>query len=487
MNNHNNVIIYGLYPGAGKSFASQLCSKKALYVTPFNQLCQELIIKGHTAVTLHNLMALNITGNSSKRKQYDVSEFDTIVFEEILLYNPKLLSSIHRFMKMHKDKKIIANGDISQNLPILFDLNNVSSQEKYVMNCINIMFNNQIILKVNKRLENKEDRDMLAKLKDDIFDLNKDVIDTFKKYNFNIISNLNDIQTTKNISYFKSRSYKINNFVQNKLIKVPHNNIEYEYECNNKMYRLKYYVGQRVICRQSFKRKNTRLYTNYIYEILNIEDDENDEENEYIISLKNINDEEIMTIKYDHLKYISLPYSNTCHSSQGTTIYEPYTIFDSNIVYCDRRWIWTALTRTTCLKNISIFEHSKNECQVLEKCKYRQYYELKIKNYIIQDEIAGRIKTSIKEIEEEDEYTNGIIKTKTKEYLFKNDVITDYIDYQWIIKQQFKCCICDEHFDIEIEDSKVTSNMTVDRKDNTLYHSKSNCQLACLNCNRAKK
>ena len=154
------------------------------------------------------------------------------------------------------------------------------------------------------------------------------------------------LQTTKNISYFKSSSYKINNCVQNKLIKVPHKNIEYEYECNNKIYRLKYYVGQRIICRQSFKRKNTRLYTNYIYEILNIEDDEDDE---YIISLKNINDEEIMTIKYDHLKYISLPHSSTCHSSQGITIYEPYTIFDSNIVYSDRRWFWTALTRTTLL------------------------------------------------------------------------------------------------------------------------------------------
>ena len=79
------------------------------------------------------------------------------------------------------------------------------------------------------------------------------------------------------------------------------------------------------------------------------------------------------------------------------------------------------------------------------------------------------------------------MKNKVKEYLFKNKVIDDYIDYKWIIQQEFKCCLCDEHFDIEINDSKVISNMTVDRKDNTLYHSKSNCQLACLNCNRAKK
>ena len=37
-----------------------------------------------------------------------------------------------------------------------------------------------------------------------------------------------------------------------------------------------------------------------------------------------------MIIKYDQLKYMSLPYSSTSHSTQGMTIYEPYTIFDSN-------------------------------------------------------------------------------------------------------------------------------------------------------------
>ena len=68
LNKHNNVVIFGEYAGVGKSYASQLCSSKALYVTPYNQLCQELIIKGHQAITLHNLMSLRITGDSSKRK-----------------------------------------------------------------------------------------------------------------------------------------------------------------------------------------------------------------------------------------------------------------------------------------------------------------------------------------------------------------------------------------------------------------------------------
>ena len=231
---------------------------------------------------MHSLMGLNITGKSTKRKHSDVSEYDTIVFEEILLYTPKLLSSIHRFMNLHLDKKIIANGDICQNLPLFFDLNNISSQDKYLVDCINSLFNNQIILTVNKRLKIVEDRQILAHLKDDIFNLDLNVIDTFKKYNFNIINDINAIKTT--ISYFSSRSFKINKFVQDNLMILPKQYIEYEYECNNNHFILKYHIGQRVICRQSFKRKNIRLYTNYIYEITNIEN-----ENDYdkcLISLK---------------------------------------------------------------------------------------------------------------------------------------------------------------------------------------------------------
>ena len=41
------------------------------------------------------------------------------------------------------------------------------------------MFNNQIILTVNKRLKSAEDRQILANLKEDIFNLNTDVKNIF--------------------------------------------------------------------------------------------------------------------------------------------------------------------------------------------------------------------------------------------------------------------------------------------------------------------
>ena len=65
-----------------------------------------------------------------------------------------------------------------------------------------------------------------------------------------------------------------------------------------------------------------------------------------------------MLITYNQLKYMTLIYASTSHGAQGTTIEEPYIIFDSNIVYCDRRWLWTSITRAMKLNNITIFEHS---------------------------------------------------------------------------------------------------------------------------------
>ena len=50
-------------------------------------------------------MSLNFRGECSRKRFFDVSEYDTIAFEEILLYNPNLLSPIHRFMKLHTNKK----------------------------------------------------------------------------------------------------------------------------------------------------------------------------------------------------------------------------------------------------------------------------------------------------------------------------------------------------------------------------------------------
>lgn len=209
--------------------------------------------------------------------------------------------------------------------------------------------------------------------------------------------------------------------------------------------------------------------TQIIHKILDIEINESIPD-ETIIYIKNIHDNIQMFINYKHLKNISLPYCHTCHSAQGVTINKPFTIFDTNIAYCDRRWIWTAITRAEHLKDITIFQHSDDECKMLEKCKLKQYINLKIETYYkTQDILAGRI-----------------TKTDNK-YIFPDNCIDNNFIQERLSEQNFNCYMCGCLFDFETKDGTVNSNLTVDRLNNMYTHTKDNCKLACNDCNRLKK
>jgi len=41
----------------------------------------------------------------AKFKVFDVTAYDTICFDEVMLYSPKLLKKIDRFIKLHPEKK----------------------------------------------------------------------------------------------------------------------------------------------------------------------------------------------------------------------------------------------------------------------------------------------------------------------------------------------------------------------------------------------
>ena len=117
------------------------------------------------------------------------------------------------------------------------------------------MFKTQILLRINKRLKDPKDREILENIMVDIFNPEIDVIETFKQYNFNMITDMKDLKITKNLSYFRSRSFKINKHVQDKLINVGKSYVEYEYECNNKKYIFKYSAGQHIVCKKNIKKK----------------------------------------------------------------------------------------------------------------------------------------------------------------------------------------------------------------------------------------
>jgi hypothetical protein len=441
----HDVVILGNLPGVGKSTtACDYECKKKLFVSPYNKLCQALRKKGFDAITLNMLLGYGANDAINlKMKVFDIRPYDCIVFDEILLYTPKLLMKIDNFMKKNKHIKFIATGDCNQNTPIGMEgFNNIQDKNIYLMTCIDIMFPHQIVLQQCKRLKNKEDIEKLINLKKDILDPKKDVMATLKKYKFKTIGDLNDLKTTSNICFFNYRCDVVNSYVHNQLVKKP--------KKTTKINKVEYWPGLELVCKEHYKAKGVRLFVNYGYVIKSIGD-------KFFVINEPVEDIDI-TLNIALLKHFKLPYASTNHCVQGMTIENEFTIFDCNTAYVNRQWIWTALTRTDDLKKITIFEHEIEELTKLESSKRKQYIENKVRGYITQDAKADR------EYEKNDYVTPEWIKDK-------------YND------QGKECCHCRCYLEMELINGEVRSNITVDRINNKLAHVKSNCKLSCASCN----
>ncbi|HRP36790.1 MAG TPA: hypothetical protein PLS50_03195, partial [Candidatus Dojkabacteria bacterium] len=168
---HGRIGIWGAFPGVGKT-TSVLNYKghRLLVVTPFNTLAQDTRLKGHEAITLNMLLGFFGEGKEYVRHTaYNVEEYDCICFDEIMMNPPHVLKMIDVFMRTNSEIKFFATGDTDQLQPFNSRATNISDPQGYLTNCVNTLFPNQIILKINKRLQSDEDREKLSELKKDIF------------------------------------------------------------------------------------------------------------------------------------------------------------------------------------------------------------------------------------------------------------------------------------------------------------------------------
>lgn len=321
----HDVVTLGKLPGVGKTTtACNYECKKKLFVSPYNKLCQQLKKKGFDAITLNMLLGYGANNAINlKMKSYNIQPYDCIVFDEILLYTPKLLMKIDNFMKKNKHIKFLSTGDCNQNTPIGKDgFNNIKDKQSYLMNCIDIMFPNQIVLETCKRLKDKKDIAKLINLKEEILDTTKDVIETLKKYKFRFISELDDLKTTNNICFFNYRCDVVNAYVHNNLVVKP--------KKIHKINKVDYWAGLELVCKEHYKAKGIRLFVNYVYVIKTIGE-------KFFVINEPVEDIDI-TLNIALIKHFKLPYANTNHSVQGMTIEDNYTIFDSNTAYVNRNW-----------------------------------------------------------------------------------------------------------------------------------------------------
>ena len=464
-NENNNIIALGEYPGVGKTSSFINYQKetkvKILFATPYNKLAQALKkTSGCDCITVDKL--LGTRPDARERNQvvngsmpYPIEEYDMVVFDEVGLHGPSKLKSIAKYIESYKGKKKFAATMDCDQLPPIEQLNNVGEDpvkiKAYHMSCIYQIFSKKVVYTIPKRIRTDEERQILYKLKTDVFS-DMSVVDIIKKYNFNSISELKFLKTKQNVCYFKYRTDIVNRYVHNTLISVPPKGALIEAGG------VRYWPGLYLLCKEYYKNDGYEIRTNYEYKIQKI--------STKTFTILNEQDNTQTTLDTQMImKKFKLPYANTCHCVQGLSISEPMTIFDANTPYAQREYVWTAITRATKLSDITFFVHPESEVQSLTQSKKKQYLKFKVDRYKGQDSKAGRTYNE-----------------------------KDYIDAEWIMSEMekthnFKCPKCSTPFEIELQPNEygTRSNMTVDRKDNTKAHIKSNCSLLCNRCNVTKR
>lgn len=442
----HNTVILGELPGVGKTYACKNSNyENKLFVCPTNKLCHMLRKDGHESITVHMLLGLGCNDQQNKKmKEIDISKYDCIIFDEIYLNTPNILSKIGLFMQNNKDKRFLATGDCNQLEPIGFDMyNNISKEERnnYLDHCVSILFPNMIKLRECKRLKNKEDIEKMRQMKKEILDDKINIIDTLKKYGFRIVNNMKDVKTVNNVAYYKKQCEIVNNHVIENLVKPDKCVI---------INGVKYWKGMTLICDKRFNLAGIKCHTNYEYELKKINS------NKFTL-YESIEDKTFeLDIKFiDNFRY---SFCNTVHSIQGLTFIEDYTIFDVDSPRASRNWIYTAITRTDDISKITIFQSSKKTVENREYSMLVHYFLSRIEDHKKADKKANR------------------------EFNKK-----DYVDYNWVskkFKERNTCSLCNVPFETEIKNCSVKSNISIDRIDNKKPHNKNNCRLICRECNK---
>lgn len=455
ISNHSSLAVFG-HGGYGKSTtlirAFQKMGLKFLVLTKTHPLADKWIselkdYKDCSVQTVDSFFGLQpysdiVFGNRFTSSQH----YDVLLFDDSMLYD---LRAIHQIcilkiwkQQHHPELKLIANGDPLQlNMLLdkekfkLFDGNEFDKLERLISR----IFENVIFLKENKRLKSQVDKELNKQFIEICKKNDREAYMDFCSKHMNIVSKFSDIpmEVRKNIRHVIT--------AQN-CERALYNQMIYRMEHG---FNPKWQVDQIVMVNRgktarNKENKEKEFHPFQLFRIISVDKKKYTIQN--ILTLKELD------ISLDILeKKFTLPYARTCHSYQGNTINDVLVVVGFHHFYNDLRWFYTGDSRTTSFKNVwHIVEPSKmNETK-------KRYIDLnsKIKQYLEQDRKRfPNMKINM------DRY----ITASWLELILKNPI----------------CTYC------RVEDT--SEDWTVDRIQNCFPHYKSNCVLACLDCNRSKK
>ena len=410
------VMIRAEFAGCGKSYACKQMEARGhnvLFVCPTNKLASNY---GESGCTINRFFSIGMT-EDSKMARFDDSIYDTIVFDEIFFSSVRKLARIKRYCNEHPEKIVIATGDTNQ-LESIDCITNQHDYDTYYNKCVDLIFPDNMYLRENKRLKRKKDKEILRQFKQDIFDESIPTESTIKKY----FKMTKDLETVFNVAYRNATCEKVSKRVRSELLQKKE----------------EYCVGEVLVCRTYFKIKKQVFNVNYEYKITAL--------NSSTVTLNNT-----LLVPIDAVRKNFIPaYCRTCHSFQGTSLDERLTIFDWKFAHVNRKWLYTAVTRATELKNVLFYDYDEN---AEKDGAMLQYFGRKVDRYKQQDRKAKR------EVQDQ-----------------------NYVTTAWLLSCLGKSCSgCMDPLTYE----QGKSNLTAQRIDNTVGHELDNIVPMCVFCNCA--
>jgi hypothetical protein len=151
-----------------------------------------------------------------------------------------------------------------------------------------------------------------------------------------------------------------------------------------------------------------------------------------------------------------LPYCWTSHAIQGMTISEEMSVFDVRkpkfvTKKAHAQAFWTAITRSTTLKNVHVYV-GESGAQNLSLAS------------TVNRKIAGH---------KEYDVSKGFYDEE------------NFVDERWVRKELNKVGRRCYHCNVELSWTGNTQ-FSIDRYDNDMGHTKSNCSVICVSCNKGK-
>ena len=439
--------------GSGKTYMAiqyAIRTGKRFIVACFSNVqARKLKKDGHPATTLYNLCGKKPgdEDGSSVSLPYDI-----VIIDELGMFGSTQRLMIERLMTKNTNIQFIATEDLFQLPPIEYNWN--PTNKNWYKKVSNSLFPININLTIPKRFD---DPAKVKQLKKDLFGASGD--------SFNIDDYAKKITVDQAIQmYSPAQGSAAGEFVPPMYVSYTN---EVRHEINEKIHNnSSYFVkGQQYIAKCSFG----AVVNACTYQLVDFD--------EAVIELRDEFDEATIEVPrftragVDRLskEFLSLTYVMTCHSQQGSSITGNVVIFEAELSYVSKNWLYVALTRARSQDKVYYVADAQRSNPT--DFTNIEYMRKKLIGYQTQDRKAKR-------------------KYETGQHVWIDDVI------QMSKEQGHRCCKCHDLMNIRNkgkptgEKQKFFYNRddwTVDRMDDSLGHIKGNCMLSHLGCNIAHK